>query len=88
MARSKIALIGAGQIGGTLALLAGLKELGDVVLFDIVEGLPQGKSLDIAQSAPVDGFDAHYKGMQSYADIAGADVVSRRWWIGCFRARR
>jgi malate dehydrogenase len=75
MARKKIALIGGGQIGGTLAHLIGLKELGDVVLFDIVEGLPQGKSLDIAQSAPVDGFDAHYKGTQSYADIAGADVV-------------
>ena len=75
MARKKIALIGGGQIGGTLAHLIGLKELGDVVLFDIVEGLPQGKSLDIAQSGPVDGFDAHYKGTQSYADIAGADVV-------------
>ncbi len=75
MARKKIALIGGGQIGGTLAHLVGLKELGDVVLFDIVEGLPQGKSLDIAQSAPVDGFDARFKGTQSYADIAGADVV-------------
>ncbi|MFN9541946.1 MAG: lactate/malate family dehydrogenase, partial [Alphaproteobacteria bacterium] len=75
MARRKIALIGGGQIGGTLAHLVGLKELGDVVLFDIVEGLPQGKSLDIAQSAPVDGFDANYRGTQSYADIAGADVV-------------
>jgi malate dehydrogenase len=75
MARKKIALIGGGQIGGTLAHLVGLKELGDVVLFDIVEGLPQGKSLDIAQSAPVDGFDASYRGTQSYADIAGADVV-------------
>jgi len=75
MARKKIALIGGGQIGGTLAHLIGLKELGDVVLFDIVEGLPQGKSLDIAQSAPVDGFDTQYKGTQSYADIAGADVV-------------
>jgi malate dehydrogenase len=75
MARKKIALIGGGQIGGTLAHLVGLKELGDVVLFDIAEGLPQGKSLDISQSAPVDGFDAHYKGTQSYADIAGADVV-------------
>ena len=58
MARKKIALIGAGNIGGTLAHLAGLKELGDVVMFDIVEGLPAGKTLDIAQSAPVDGFDA------------------------------
>jgi malate dehydrogenase len=75
MARKKIALIGAGQIGGTLAHLIGLKELGDVVLFDIAEGVPQGKGLDIAESAPVDGFDAHYKGTQSYADIAGSDVV-------------
>ncbi len=75
MARKKIALIGGGQIGGTLAHLIGLKELGDVVLFDIVEGLPQGKSLDISQSAPVDGFNANFKGTQSYADIAGSDVV-------------
>jgi malate dehydrogenase len=75
MARRKIALIGGGQIGGTLAHLIGLKELGDVVLFDIVEGLPQGKSLDIAQSGPVDGFDTQFKGTQSYADIAGSDVV-------------
>ena len=75
MARAKIALLGGGNIGGTLAHLVGLKELGDVVLFDIVEGLPQGKSLDIAQSSPVDGFDAAYRGTQSYADIAGADVV-------------
>jgi malate dehydrogenase len=75
MARNKIALIGGGQIGGTLAHLIGLKELGDVVLFDIVEGLPQGKTLDIAQSAPVEGFDAKFKGTNSYADIAGADVV-------------
>src|SRR5215468_709914 len=75
MARKKIALIGGGQIGGTLAHLIGLKELGDVVLFDIVEGLPQGKSLDIAQAGPVDGYDAKFKGTNSYADIAGADVV-------------
>jgi malate dehydrogenase len=75
MARSKIALIGAGQIGGTLAHLAGLKELGDVVLFDIAEGVPQGKSLDIAESAPVDGFDAKYKGANDYSEIAGADVI-------------
>jgi malate dehydrogenase len=75
MARSKIALIGAGQIGGTLAHLAGLKELGDVVLFDIADGVPQGKGLDIAESAPVDGFDAHYTGASDYAAIAGADVV-------------
>jgi malate dehydrogenase len=75
MARSKIALIGAGQIGGTLAHLVGLKELGDVVLFDIAEGVPQGKGLDIAQSAPVEGVDARYKGTNDYKDIAGADVV-------------
>ena len=62
MARNKIALVGAGQIGGTLALLAGLKELGDVVMFDIVEGVPQGKSLDIAEAAPVEGFDAKISG--------------------------
>ena len=75
MARKTIALIGAGQIGGTLAHLIGLKELGDVVLFDIAEGVPQGKSLDIAESAPVDGFDAAYKGANDYAEIAGADVI-------------
>jgi malate dehydrogenase len=75
MARKKIALIGAGQIGGTLAHLVGLKELGDVVMFDIAEGIPQGKGLDIAESSPVDGFDARYVGTQSYADIADADVI-------------
>jgi malate dehydrogenase len=75
MARKKIALVGAGNIGGTLAHLIGLKELGDVVLFDIVEGLPQGKTLDIAQAGPIEGFDAKLKGTNSYADIAGADVV-------------
>src|SRR3954471_16052645 len=75
MSRKKIALIGGGQIGGTLAHLVALKELGDVVLFDIVEGLPQGKSLDIAQAGPIEGFDARLKGTNSYADIAGADVV-------------
>src|SRR5688572_8359397 len=75
MARAKIALIGAGQIGGTLALLAGLKDLGDVVMFDIMEGVPQGKALDIAQSAPVEGFGAKYSGTQSYEAIEGADVV-------------
>ncbi|MEO1200179.1 MAG: malate dehydrogenase, partial [Pseudomonadota bacterium] len=75
MARPKIALIGAGQIGGTLAHLIGLKELGDVVMFDIADGVPQGKGLDIAQSSPVDGFDAAYSGTQSYEDIAGASVV-------------
>ena len=74
MARPKIALIGAGQIGGTLAHLAAIKELGDVVLFDIAEGTPQGKALDIAQSGPIEGFDASLKGANSYADIAGADV--------------
>jgi malate dehydrogenase len=82
MARSKIALIGAGQIGGTLAHLAGLKELGDVVLVDIAEGVPQGKALDIAESAPVDGFDSVLSGVSTspddastYAPIRGADVV-------------
>ncbi|MFP5469860.1 MAG: malate dehydrogenase [Alphaproteobacteria bacterium] len=75
MARKKIALIGGGQIGGTLALLAGLKELGDIVIFDILEGLPQGKALDIAQSSAVDGFDAKIAGANSYAGIKGADVV-------------
>ena len=74
MARPKIALIGAGQIGGTLAHLAAIKELGDVVLFDIAEGVPQGKALDIAQSGPAESFDASLKGTQSYSDIAGADV--------------
>ena len=74
MARPKIALIGAGQIGGTLAHLAALKELGDIVLFDIAEGTPQGKALDIAQSGPSEGFDAGLSGANSYADIAGADV--------------
>ncbi|MEO0342986.1 MAG: malate dehydrogenase [Pseudomonadota bacterium] len=74
MARAKIALIGAGQIGGTLAHLAALKELGDVVLFDIAEGTPQGKALDIAEAGPVDKYDADLKGTTDYADIAGADV--------------
>ncbi len=75
MARNKIALIGGGMIGGTLAHLAGLKEFGDVVVFDIVEGLPQGKALDLEQSSPVERFDARISGTQDYADIAGADVV-------------
>lgn len=75
MARNKIALIGAGQIGGTLAHLAALKELGDIVLFDINDGVPQGKALDLAESGPVEGFNAHLKGASSYADIAGADVI-------------
>lgn len=74
MARPKIALIGAGQIGGTLAHLAALKELGDIVLFDIAEGTPEGKALDIAESGPSEGFDASLRGTQSYEDIAGADV--------------
>jgi malate dehydrogenase len=73
--RKKIALIGGGQIGGTLALLTAIKELGDVILFDIVEGLPQGKSLDLSQSGPVEGFNAKLKGVNSYAEIEGADVV-------------
>jgi len=75
MARNKIALIGAGQIGGTLALLSGLKQLGDVVLFDIQDGIPQGKALDIAEAAPVEGFDSRVQGTNSYADIKDADVV-------------
>ena len=75
MARKKIALIGAGQIGGTLAHLAALKELGDIVLFDIVDGVPQGKALDLAESAPVDGFNAKLSGASSYAEIGGADVI-------------
>jgi len=75
MARNKIALIGAGNIGGTLALLAGLKELGDVMLFDIVEGVPQGKALDLAQLTPIAGFDAKLAGTNAYSAIKGADVV-------------
>ena len=75
MARNKIALVGAGNIGGTLALLAGLKELGDVILFDIVDGIPQGKALDIAEASPVEGFDASVLGANDYSEIAGADVV-------------
>jgi len=75
MARKKIALIGAGQIGGTLALLAGMKELGDVVLFDVVDGVPQGKALDIAEASPVEGFDATYAGASDYKAIKGADVI-------------
>jgi len=74
MARPKIALIGSGQIGGTLAHLVGLKELGDVVMFDIAEGIPQGKSLDIAQSSPVDSFDGRFSGTNSYDAIEGAAV--------------
>ena len=75
MARKKIALIGAGNIGGTLAHLAALKGLGDIVLFDVVEGVPQGKALDLSQCGPIEGFDAKITGSNDYADIAGADVV-------------
>lgn len=75
MGRKKIALIGGGQIGGVLAQLCALRELGDVVMFDIVEGMPQGKMLDIAEASPVDGFDVNLKGTQDYKDIEGADVV-------------
>ncbi|MEQ7873377.1 malate dehydrogenase [Sphingomonas sp. ASV193] len=75
MARKKIALIGSGMIGGTLAHLAAKRELGDIVLFDVAEGLPQGKALDLSQCGPVEGFDAKISGTNDYADIAGADVV-------------
>ena len=75
MARKKIALIGAGMIGGTLAHLVALKELGDVVIFDIVEGIPQGKALDIAQSSSIDGLNCDLRGTNDYVDIRGADVV-------------
>ena len=75
MARNKIALVGAGNIGGTLAHLAGLKELGDVVMFDIINGIPQGKSLDLAQGSPVEGFDAKMIGANKYSAIKGSDVV-------------
>jgi len=75
MARKKIALIGAGMIGGTLAHLAAKKELGDIVLFDIAEGIPQGKALDLSQCGPIEGFDAGITGTNDYADIAGADVI-------------
>jgi malate dehydrogenase len=75
MARNKIALIGAGQIGGTLAHLALLKQLGDIILFDIADGIPQGKALDQAESAPIEGIDVALSGTSDYAGIAGADVV-------------
>jgi malate dehydrogenase len=75
MARKKVAVIGGGQIGGVLAQLCALRELGDVVLFDIVEGMPQGKCLDIAEASPIDGFDISLKGTNNYADIAGSDLV-------------
>src|SRR5687768_2403955 len=74
MARTKIALIGAGMIGGTLAHLAAIREMGDIVLLDVAEGIPQGKALDLAQAGPVEGYDALLTGTQDYADIAGADV--------------
>ncbi len=75
MARNKIALVGAGQVGGTIALLAGLKELGDIVLFDVVDGLPQGKALDIVQGSTIEGYDAVIEGTNDYSAISGADVV-------------
>ena len=75
MARNKIALVGAGNIGGTLALLAGLKELGDIILFDIVDGVPQGKALDLVEGSPVEGYDAKVTGANSYTALRGADVV-------------
>jgi malate dehydrogenase len=75
MARKKIALIGAGNIGGTLAHLAAVRELGDIVLFDVIEGVPQGKALDLSQCGPIEGFDARITGSNDYADIRGADVI-------------
>ena len=75
MARHKISLIGAGNIGGTLAVIAGLKELGDITLFDIAEGMPQGKALDIAQSSPIERFNAKVTGANDYAALADSDVV-------------
>jgi malate dehydrogenase len=74
MARKKIALIGAGMIGGTLAHLAAIKELGDIVMVDVAEGIPQGKALDLAQAGPVEGYDVRLTGTQDYSEIAGADV--------------
>ena len=75
MARNRIALIGAGQIGGTLAHLAGLRDLGEVVLFDVVDGVPQGKALDLSQAAPVEKYSPKIKGANEYAEIKDADVV-------------
>src|SRR5690606_39002315 len=75
MARNKIALVGAGMIGGTLAHLAAMKEMGDIVVFDVVEGMPAGKSLDLSQAGPVEGFDSKLRGTNDYADIAEADVI-------------
>src|SRR5512145_2718500 len=74
MSRRKIAMIGAGMIGGTLAHLSLLKRLGDVVLFDVIEGLPQGKALDLLEAGPIEGYDANVVGTTSLADLAGADV--------------
>ena len=74
MARPRIALIGAGQIGGTLAHLIGMKELGDVIMFDIAEGVPEGKSLDIVQASTIEGFDMKAAGTSAYASIKGADL--------------
>lgn len=73
--RNKIGLVGAGQIGGTLALLAGLKDLGDIVLVDVAEGIPQGKALDLVEASPVEGFDSAFTGSNDYAALAGSDVV-------------
>ena len=75
MARNRIALVGAGQIGGTLAHLAGIRELGEIVLFDVVDGVPQGKALDLSQSAPVEGYVPKFKGTNEYAELKDADVV-------------
>ena len=75
MARAKIGLVGSGMIGGTLAHLAGLKELGDIVLIDVADGIPQGKGLDLAESSPVEMFDANYTGSTDYAALKGCDVV-------------
>jgi malate dehydrogenase len=75
MARRKIALIGGGQIGGTLALMAAQRELGDIVIYDVIDGVPQGKALDIMESRPVEGYDVDLKGTNSYQDLAGADVI-------------
>jgi len=74
MARKKIALVGGGMIGGTLAHLCALKGLGDVVLFDVIEGLPQGKALDLLEAGPIEGYDVHLRGTNDYADVRGADV--------------
>ena len=76
MARNKIALVGGGQVGGTIALLAGLKELGDIVLFDVIDGMPQGKALDIVQGSTIEGYDAVIAGTNDYAAIEGATLSS------------